>query len=88
MAERIEGGGHKLEGFGRTDGGLCVLGEQIEEALFPRHQFSEPVQHLRSIEFRKTATSTPLPVKSCVPKLGQRANRSTTQLILPASSPL
>ncbi|CAK11724.1 hypothetical protein pRL120010 [Rhizobium johnstonii 3841] len=35
------GGGHKLEGFGRTDDGLRMLGEQIEEAIFPRHQFSE-----------------------------------------------
>lgn len=70
MAEGIEGGGHKLEGFGRTDDGLRVLGEQIEEAIFPRPQFSEPVQHLRSIECRKTATKHAAAVKSCFPKLG------------------
>ncbi|MFW2227375.1 hypothetical protein [Rhizobium sp. CRRU65] len=42
-----------VEGFGRTDDSLCVLSEQIEEAIFPRHEFSKPVQHLRSIDCHK-----------------------------------
>ncbi|WP_260694637.1 hypothetical protein [Rhizobium leguminosarum] len=42
-----------VERFGRTDDSLCMLGEQIEEAIFPRHEFSKPVQHLRSIDCHK-----------------------------------
>ncbi|WP_222383522.1 hypothetical protein [Rhizobium leguminosarum] len=59
-----------LEGFGRTDDGLCVLGEQIEEAIFPRHQFLEASSASALHRVSQTGTKPAAAREELFPKAG------------------
>lgn len=88
MAEGMERGGHKLEGFAAPTTVFVCQANKSKKRSSRGISFRNQLSICAPSSVAKLPQSTPLPVKGCFPKQGQRANRSATQTHTSSQRPL